>query len=243
MNYDNMLTLKNRLGQFNAGKLLDVAVGRGEFLKFALNAFHSWQSAAGIDTDAELLDQAKARLSDTPAILIWGTALSMPFTNDYFDTVTMSNALHHIEKLPGLFGETARTLHTDGLIIINEMLNESHSEMQETYMIYHRFIASIDNQQGRFHHEPYTLKELLGIIKASPFQLQEYFIHTEVAGDMMNMAETEAMSERLQKKIASLKGTDYYYFYENKAREIISRFHKTGIHRPRHITFLMKNHG
>jgi ubiquinone/menaquinone biosynthesis C-methylase UbiE len=240
MNYENMHMLKQRLGIYNAGALLDVAVGRGDFLKFALASFHSWNSAVGIDIDPDMLGQAIITFQNTPVVLLHGSALSMPFTNHYFDTVTMSNALHHIENLQSLFDESARVCKSHGLLFINEMINESASDIQETYMLYHRFIADIDNQQGRYHRETYTLKELLSIIKSNGFQLMDYFIHEEVTGNIMNSADIETLSDRLRKKVASLKGTDYYYFYSNKAEDIINRFKKTGIHQPRHVTFIMQ---
>jgi ubiquinone/menaquinone biosynthesis C-methylase UbiE len=240
MNYENMHLLKLRLSIYDAGALLDVAVGRGNFLKFALDAFHSWNSAAGIDIDPDMLGQAMVTFKNTPVILIHGSALSMPFTNHYFDTITMSNALHHIENLQSVFAETIRVCKSHGLLLINEMINESASDIQETYMLYHRFIADIDNQQGRYHRETYTLKELLSIIKSNGFQLIDYFIHEEVAGNIMNNTEVDALSDRLRKKVSSLKGSDYYYFYRNKAEDIINRFKKTGIHQPRHVTFVMQ---
>jgi len=120
------------------------------------------------------------------------------------------------------------------------MLNESFSKIQESYMLYHRFISDVDNQQGHYHREPYTLKDLLSIIKTSDIQMVDYFIHSEISGDTMNNAEIEAMSDRLKKKVALLRGTDYYYFFENKAQEIINRFKITGIYRPRHVTFIMQ---
>jgi ubiquinone/menaquinone biosynthesis C-methylase UbiE len=240
MNYENMLTLKSRIGNYDAGSLLDVAVGRGEFLKFALGSFRSWRIATGIDVDPESLILANKEFSDSPVVLILGSALAMPFTNHYFDTVTMSNTLHHIGELPSLFIETARVCKSQGLLVVNEMLNENVSENQETYMLYHRFIAHADNQLGFYHREPYSLKELLSVIKTDDFKLLDYFVHSEITGDMMNTDEIEAMSERLKKKVALLRDTDYYYFYENKAMEIINRFKKTGIHRPRHVTFMMQ---
>jgi SAM-dependent methyltransferase len=240
MNYENMLTLKSRLGNYDAGSLLDVAVGRGEFLKFALGSFHSWQSAAGIDTDPESLLLADKEFSNSPVVLILGSALAMPFTDHYFDTVTMSNTLHHIEALPILLTETARICKSHGLFVVNEMLGENNSEIQETYMLYHRFTAEADNQLGRYHHEPYTLKELLSVVKYDGFQLLDYFIHSEISSDPMNTVEIEAMSERLKRKVALLRGTDCYYFYVNKAREIINRFRKSGIHHPRHVTFILQ---
>jgi ubiquinone/menaquinone biosynthesis C-methylase UbiE len=240
MNYDNMLTLKNRLGSYDAGSLLDIAVGRGDFLKFALSSFHSWQRAAGIDADPDTLEVANQSLGNSSVILVNGSALAMPFISRYFDTITISNALHHIEDLKSLFEETFRVCKPDGLIVINEMVNENHSRLQEPYMLYHRFIAGVDNQLGRYHHEPFTLKELLSMVKSSGLNTQDYFIHEEVTGDCLNKDEIEAMSERMRKKAQMLRGSDYYYFYENKIGEIINRLSNAGVHKPRHITFMLR---
>lgn len=240
MNYENMLTLKSRISNYDAGSLLDIAVGRGEFLKFVMGSFHTWRSAAGIDIDPESLRIATREFEGSPVILILGSALAMPFNDHYFDTVTLSNTLHHIEALQSLFTEITRICKSRGLVVVNEMLNECFSEMQETYMLYHRLTAEVDNQLGRYHREPFTMKEILTIIRSGNFQIVDHFIHAENTGDALNASEIEAMSDRLKNKISLLRGTDYYYFYENKAREVISRFHKTGIHRPRHIAFILQ---
>lgn len=240
MNYENMLTLKERLGKYDAGVWLDVATGRGDFLKFALDSFGSWKCAAGIDNDAESLAQAKDQLSRSNVILVLASALNMPFTDGYFDTVVMSNALHHIEDLSALFSETCRVCRKNGLIIINEMLNENNSAFDENYMLYHRLVSDIDNQFGRYHRETYTLKEMLSLISSANFQLVDYFVHAESTGHVMNMEEVEAVSNRLKMKISQLKGSDYYYFYENKAREVINILMKSGIYRPRHATFILQ---
>jgi ubiquinone/menaquinone biosynthesis C-methylase UbiE len=240
MNYENMLTLQSRLGNYDAATLLDVGVGRGDFLKFVINSFHSWKSAAGIDNDPEALQLAKKEFEDSQVILVLGSALAMPFMDNYFDTVTMSNALHHIENLTTLFSETARICKPKGMVIINEMINESYSDVHENYMLYHRFISDIDNQQGKYHRETYALKEMLSLIKTPRFQLIDYFIHAEAAGDIMDKKEIEKISDRMRRKVALLRGSDYYYFYENKANEIINRFMKTGILRPRHATFILQ---
>jgi ubiquinone/menaquinone biosynthesis C-methylase UbiE len=240
MNYEKMLTLKSKLGHFDAGVLLDVAVGRGDFLQFVLDSFQSWQSVAGIDNDPESLEIATCVFAGTPVILVLGSVLTMPFTNQYFDTITMSNTLHHIEALPSLFSEIRRVSKPKSNIIINEMLNESFSEIQETYMLYHRLVADIDNQRGLYHHEPFSLKELMTLIKASNFKILDYFVHSEITEDAMDSTEIEAVSQRLNRKVARLHGTDYYYFFENKAREVINRLQKTGIYRPRHVTFILQ---
>lgn len=235
-----MLSLKSRLARYDAGAWLDVATGRGEFLKFALDSFNSWKSAAGIDNDPEPLSRAKEQLVNTPVVLVLASALQMPFTDENFDTVTMSNALHHIEDLKGLFSETVRVCRPDGLVIINEMVNENKSASEDTYLLYHRLISDIDHQFGRYHRETYTIKEMLSLVSTDNFQLTDYFMHESSNGNIMNPEEIEAVSERLRRKVAQLKGSDYYYFFENKAREAINIFTKNGISRPRHATFFIR---
>jgi hypothetical protein len=82
---------------------------------------------------------------------------------------------------------------------------------------------------------------MLSMIKGQPFVLDDYFVHAEDTGNRMNTMEIEAISNRLKNKAALLRGSDYYYFYENKVREVIHHFEKTGIQRPRHATFLLQN--
>ncbi len=240
MNYENMRLLKRRLSEYHAGSLLDVAVGRGEFLKFALESFNSWHCAAGIDDDPLVLDAARKYLAGLQVILIKASALSMPFTKGYFDTITMSNALHHIENTSALFMETCRVCKQKGLVVINEMLNEENT-LDESYMLYHRMISDVDHQLGRYHRETFTLKEMLSLIKGHNLDLLDYFIHAEDNDDRMNSAEIEAIVERLKNRVAQLKGSDYYYFYENKVRDVIQVLKNNGIQRPRHVTFLMQN--
>jgi hypothetical protein len=99
----------------------------------------------------------------------------------------------------------------------------------------------MDNQLGRYHREPFTLKEISALVKSSGFEILDHFVHSENTGDIMNISEIEAMSDRLKNKVALLRGTDCYYLYENKAREIAGRLNKSGIQRPRHITFILRS--
>lgn len=235
-----MLTLAKRLSTINTGNLLDVAVGRGDFLKFALATFNSYQCIAGLDIDADILQTTKNEFKSYPVVLVQASALLMPFPDSFFDTITMSNALHHIEDISKLFSETKRVCKLKGTVIINEMLNETNPMVDESYLLYHRFISSIDNQLGRFHRDTYTLKELLNIISNTNFQLLDYFIHSEESSNIMNESEIDEISDRLLKKVLLLKDSGYYYFYENKAVEIINHLKKIGIRRPRHVTFFLQ---
>lgn len=241
MDYQYMQTLRDRLSIIDAGLILDVATGTGDFLKFASHAFRSNTGAAALEADMESLLRARNTLNGIPVILVLSSALQMPFFNGYFDTVMLSNALHHIEDHTGLFQEIKRVCKPGGLLVVNEMINERNSAMEESYMLYHQFKAEIDSQLGNYHRETYSMKDILAIIRMSGFQVVDYFLHEESIGKILDDKDVESLSVSLETLINKLKGTSYYYFYENKAREILNRIRKTGLHRPRHVAFLLKN--
>lgn len=240
MNYDDMNILREKLGRYDAGMLLDVAVGRGEFLKFAMDAFRTCICAAGIDVSKEMLADAKDKIGRSPVTLVVGSAVSMPFPDHAFDTVTMSNSLHHIENLNLLFKEIFRVCRPNGLVILNEMINDRHTELQKNHMIYHNLIAEIDNQMGHYHRKIYSQKEVTGIIREQNFQIVEHFIHHENAGNHFRQADVEQLVQSLSRRIELLRNTDHYYFYENKAREVIDRLQEKGFHKPKHLTMILR---
>jgi len=240
MTYDNMIELRSRLLAINAGTVLDVACGKGDFLKFALRSFNSYRMAVGIDTDVESLNQARQNLYEYPVSFVVGSALNMPFLTESFSMVTISNSLHHIEDHKKLFEELGRICRNDGSILINEMTVDKLSEYQESYSVYHHFIAELDNLLGFYHRDAYAEKELHQIVKESGLKVVDFFMHEDRSQDYTNAQEIGKMTDRMFKKLTLLKTSDSYYFYLNKARDIEKRIKKTGIHRPDHAAFILR---
>lgn len=240
MDYENMDVLRNRLKRYDAGMILDVATGRGEFLHFVLHAFRTFNGAAGIDVNKDSLAMAKETFGDLPVTLVTGSALSMPFPDHFFDTVTISHSLHHIEDLEGLFTEMTRVCRTDGLIVINEMINDKVTTMQGNHMLYHHLISEIDNRLGHYHRDIYNRKELTGLIEESSFQMLEQFVHGETAGTVIRQEDIDQLVASLNRRIDMLHNTEYFYFYENKIREVIERIRRDGFQKPKQMAFLLR---
>lgn len=240
MIYDNMIELRSRLLKINAGSVLDVACGKGDFLKFALRSFNSYHLAVGIDDDVVSLNQARDNLYEYMVSFVLGSALSMPFLDESFSTVTLSNALHHIADHEKLFAEMSRVCRPDGLMLINEMISDSTSEYQESHKLYHHFIAELDNLLGYYHRETYSEKELISLIKDHNLKVDEYFVHEDDSKDYLNPVEINRMADRMKQRVTRLKNNDSYYLYLNKAGDIEKKIRKTGVHRPRHITFVLR---
>ena len=239
MEYDNMIELRSRLMKIDAGTVLDVACGKGDFLKFALRSFNSYRMAVGIDDDTLSLNQARNNLYEYPVSFVIGSALSMPFLDESFSTVMLSNALHHIEDHAKLFAEMNRICRGDGIILINEMISDSLSEYQESHKLYHHFIAELDNLLGRYHRETYSEKELISVIREHNLKVDEYFVHEDNSKDYLNPEEINRIAQRMNQKVSQLKNNDSYYLYLNKASDIEKKIRKTGVHRPQHMTFII----
>src|SRR4030042_2586806 len=133
-----------------------------------------------------------------------------------------------------------RICRIDGLILINEMINDSASEYQESHLLYHHYISELDNLLGHYHRETYSERELLNIIKEFNLKVNDSFLHEDCSKDYLNPDEINRMTDSMNQKVSLLKNTDSYYFYLNKARDIEKKIRKTGVLRPKHMTFMIK---
>ena len=159
--------LQNYLKRINAGHLLDVATGEGDFLLFLLESFSSVDSATGLDINAENLKLAKNHTAGKTVDFVQGNIRKLPFEDNYFNTIAVSNSLHHFDHPVKAIQNILRVLIPGGLLIINEMINEHLNPAQSVHFDYHSLKAEIDTAEGRYHRKIYTREELMEIIRES----------------------------------------------------------------------------
>jgi len=159
--------LQKYLKRINAGHLLDVATGEGDFLLYLLESFSSFDSATGLDINNENLKIARNNIGRQKVDFIQGNIRKLPFEDHFFDTITVSNSLHHFDNPVKAIQSMLRVLIPGGLIVINEMVNEHLNPAQQAHFDYHSLKAEIDTAAGGYHHQIYTRDELLEIIRES----------------------------------------------------------------------------
>jgi SAM-dependent methyltransferase len=87
---------KRVLGDISGGRVLDVATGTGGFVRFLLDGLRDHAEIVGIDTNAERAAAFSAAYGDTPDIRFEQMdAHHLGFLDHSFDTVCISNSLHH----------------------------------------------------------------------------------------------------------------------------------------------------
>lgn len=162
--------LQDYLRRINAGHLLDVATGEGDFLLFLLDSFSSFDSATGLDTDPEKLKIAGRKAGMQKIDFVQGNVRRLPFDENYFDTISVSNSLHHFDHPVKAIQSMLRVLVPGGLLVINEMINEHLNPAQLAHFEYHSLKAEIDTSSGRYHRKIYTKEEILEIVSESLLQ-------------------------------------------------------------------------
>src|SRR3989304_4786817 len=159
-----MMTPNQILGHISGGKVLDVATGTGGFIHFLIDGLKDFDEITGVDaSDRGGTAFAKA-FKDKPNIRFGQMdAEHLDFPEAGFDTVCISNSLHHLSNLPRVLAEMKRVLKPGGHFLVSEMYRDGQTEEQLTHVLLHHWWAAVDTAQGVTHDETYTREQLVSI--------------------------------------------------------------------------------
>jgi len=160
-----MDTAESTIKNLSAGRVLDVATGNGNFIKFLLDHIKDFDTIIGIDTSEKAAATFVETFKDKPNIrFIKMDAGQMDFPDSSFDTVCISNSLHHLPDLKPVLAEMKRVVRPGGKLIIAEMYSDNQTEMQMTHVLLHHWWAAVDTAAGITHNETYTRQQILEIV-------------------------------------------------------------------------------
>lgn len=155
--------LPHVLTAFSGGRVLDVATGHGDFAFTLARNLASYDEIVGIDTNEKELGVAReaAKQQSLARVRFFvRDAEELGFEDASFDTVTISNSLHHL-KSPGMvLGSMRRVLRPGGLFIVREMYRDRQNRAQMSHIQFHAFRADIDTLKGITHRKSYLRDEL-----------------------------------------------------------------------------------
>ncbi len=160
-----MTTPAELLGKYSGGRVLDVATGSGSFINFLMEGLKSYDEIIGIDQNER--DQAAfiQAFHDQPKIRYFRMdAANLEFPDGSFDTVSISNSLHHMSDLPAVLAEILRVLRPGGTMIVSEMYQDVEGQAQLSHVELHHWRAAIDRASGTYHADTFSRDELVGIV-------------------------------------------------------------------------------
>ncbi len=118
-------------------RVLDVGCGTGRFT-ITMEEM-TGASVYGLDASADMLKRAKKKSDGVK--WVQGSAEDLPFENGFFDTVTVTMAIHQFEKKREAIAEAARVLKSGGHLVV---LTTSHGRIRGSYFALFPGIAAID---------------------------------------------------------------------------------------------------
>ena len=160
-----MIKLKGLLNYYKFKRILDVGTGNGNFIKIIASLTDEFEEIIGIDEMEVAVSTSSKNFEDDRISFQLMNGYKMNFEDDSFDMVCLSNTLHHLEDVNGLFKEMERVLKPGGIILINEMIANGLDKRQKAHLKIHHFAALIDRTCGDVHHETMIATEVLKLLE------------------------------------------------------------------------------
>jgi ubiquinone/menaquinone biosynthesis C-methylase UbiE len=112
---DFILDIMNSKGMFEKNKnILDFGCGTGNYLKKISEKYLC--NCYGVEPSSGMRDKAKEK--NPSLIILEGDHEKIPFENDYFDFIFMTDVIHHVPDLSILFGNLQQKAKISGYICI-----------------------------------------------------------------------------------------------------------------------------
>ncbi len=233
--YEEYPALGTQLKKLKLGNYLEFGCGTGGFLKFVLDQNASFTTVTAIDINPKAVEQAKEYLTNYRVKFITQDVLPLPIESNQFSTITLSNTLHHLRDKDSVFKELKRLLHSEGQIIITEMVRNDLSEAEQTYCRFHALRAEVDRLNGTFHDTTYSSDEIVNLVMdkgLSIIKKQIIFNEKQVIIDSVEIQEMESSIDDLVQGERAKPGFEALNEKAEKIKESLRQF---GMKRPRQL--------
>lgn len=218
-----------KLSHIDAGKVLDAATGRGDFINVVKSSFKSYTQIIGVDNADAAVKQAQKLFPENNIEIYKMDLENLSFTDNYFDTVCLSNSLHHIERKDIVFKELLRVLKKNGLLLVVEMYKDGkQTQAQQTHIMMHHWFARIDMLNKVYHWQTLDRDELLEIAQSldlNNLAYDDFYIPVDNPSDPKVI---EPMIKNVQDWIKKCETIPEAEFICCEGQKIIERIKTTG---------------
>jgi SAM-dependent methyltransferase len=167
-------------------------------------------------------------------------AEKIEFPDASFDTVSISNSLHHMASLEQVLSEMKRVLRPGGYFIASEMFSDNQAETQMTHVELHHWWAAIDRAQGVSHNETYSHQQLLNILTG--LGLIEISVETscDLSPDPKDPETIKYLVDVTDQYLQRLEGLPGKDVLRIRGMELRQRVEKIGFHSATSLLFIGK---
>ncbi|MCF7793782.1 MAG: class I SAM-dependent methyltransferase [Candidatus Cloacimonetes bacterium] len=237
-----MENLKKRLNTIQGGNVLDVATGSGQFIGTLNRLLENYAEITGIDTSNRALFAGKNEFKTNSKVNFKRMdAYKLRFEDTQFDTVAMSNSLHHFNDINDVLKEMDRVLKSGGYFLINEMCSDDdQNEAQKNHIMLHHWCAKVDSCFGTVHNSTYTSQQLEKLISKLDFSDLEAFEYSFPVEDPKDEKITGHYLNTIDPYIDPLKDKPEYKKLKEEAELLKERIRQFGFQPARSVFFIGK---
>lgn len=178
-----MTRLEDFLKTHNGGRVLDIACGAGAFTRRLAEHLASYDNITGIDIKADARDDFLEAVGGHDVTFIAGSIHDFVADADTFDTLSVSNALHHLENVGDVLRDVVGILADGGTMIVNEMHRDNLTPTQQTQFEQHRFLADLQRAAGEYHRETFRRDEILAFVRDAGLDVLHTFENDNADAD------------------------------------------------------------
>ncbi len=215
-------------GRISGGKVLDVATGRGGFAVELAEGLKDYSEIIGVDNNpAHKSAFFQSAAGKTGMRFMVMDANRLDFADGTFDTVCVSNSLHHFDHPEVVLQEILRVLHHGGRMIVAEMYRDGQTDTQMTHVLLHHWWAAIDQLKGIIHRETYSRAELIEMVQQCG--VADLVVHDQNFMDE-DPLEAELLAELDGIIDSYIQKAEGYPDLQARGEELRRRVHNTGYH-------------
>lgn len=231
-----MTPFASALRAFSGGRVLDVATGAGQFIEVLTTQLPDYAEIIGVDSAERPLAAARAACTQPNLRFLLMRTEQLEFPDASFDTVCISNSLHHLAARPQALAEMGRVLKPGGHFILSEMYRDGQTEPQLTHVYLHHWWAAIDTANGLRHDETFTRQQVVEI--ATGLGLRDLALHdyADLEADPLDpegVAQLEGHIDTYLQRAANIPGaagTPLAAALRARGEELRQRLRTVGFH-------------
>lgn len=170
-----MTSLDAYLGTRDAGRVLDIGCGGGRFAKRLVAHSHSVGTVTGLDLNPDVGEAFLKELDLPDAGFVASPIADFLDTDRAFDTISISNALHHLENAGTVLKRLGGIAAPGAVCIISEMHRDDLTPSQQAQYAFHSLMARLHRASGEYHRAPYSVAEIRELLEAAYMGIEHAF--------------------------------------------------------------------
>ena len=212
------------------GRVLDVATGGGDAIQELMANLGDYDEFIGIDTNGRAIEAARKTFEGQEHIcFVKMDAEHLDFEDASFDTVCLSNSLHHMTDLPQVLGEMMRVLKPEGWAIFVEMYCDGdQTAAQHTHIKMHHWWGEIDQARGNYHEKTFARQKIVELIKESGFKNLAFYDYADLEQDPQAAEVMEILPPRTKMMIERCQELPNAEVLVKRGQELLQRLHEVG---------------